>query len=886
VNHQSEGAIIPSTTQQTKQTISSQAARYSEARNNSDNITTASLPGNVAQQQLFSAEADTRGPGNNMGYTSAAHLHHHYHHYNQHQQQQAWNKSTDSNGRAQHPADFSPPSPAVARVEKDYVMEEGSTTTALTHATGHTSHHADDDDTTTIRSFDGLLSLTEDDEAGGNVEAPSARHVEGASTCSVSTVATDEASSLGDWASYDTTTRMKQQQQHFPLAPQQQQHHRRVPSWEVSPHSQFSLAGRGSPAAVHLPPALSPQGWSAQQQHVASFRGEHPQYPPRNSSGWNQQTPPRYAVDQSLPFLPGTNGRGSVGDRNGRQSNTYAYHAQQQQRKPYSQPLLPPSNNVTPPRVGSERAGRGHQRVPSGSSPHRLQPSPQGGSGGNSRSSSEVLKTLLRKKACLYEPDTSRAVALVTWLVGRELALQYGFFSRQQLQAGVHACVLDKIDSGAITRTKVNRCMQIILNSCFHYIIPRPDGTEESGDVFRAVFQHEMKDDRFLLSVLPVPWNDISVDLDSILNASLDEVDSRNPRKSPFQTPVSSPRLGPLSDKGSPGRESVDGDSSDAKRAVLLCFNENVRSAEDVFRCHNEFIRDTAHASHLQLSSNEWRIFFGKEAANAPHLWGNVGIPVPYLEGQGPSQTDALGMFTVDEVGCLRTSWCCKRYEHDHELCGFAHTEINGGWLRRSPNIQYYKDEICPFVSALAVDFRDGVKQQLSINECPHGIKCEFAHSVEESMYHPRRYKHQVCPSVGRSGGCSLVDICPKFHPADSYRFSKKSDARSPRHPRQPSQQVFSGGKGSTQMHTAVPSGSPILYASPAPLSSYEEHLMMPGLQNLFRRNCTIFRATQRSGNNSVSQYSLFGDDTGVYRTGDGNPTDSQAVRPPQHLRR
>jgi len=150
------------------------------------------------------------------------------------------------------------------------------------------------------------------------------------------------------------------------------------------------------------------------------------------------------------------------------------------------------------------------------------------------------LKTLLRKKACLYEPDTSRAVALVTWLVGRELVLNYGYFSRQQLQAGVHTCVSEKIKSGAITRTKVNRCMQIILNSCFHYIIPRPDGTEENGDFFRGRFaaenrttleQKKIKDDSFLLEVLPSPWNDIVIDKDAILAASSVEMANRRRRR-------------------------------------------------------------------------------------------------------------------------------------------------------------------------------------------------------------------------------------------------------------------------------------------------------------------------------------------------------------------
>ena len=46
------------------------------------------------------------------------------------------------------------------------------------------------------------------------------------------------------------------------------------------------------------------------------------------------------------------------------------------------------------------------------------------------------------------------------------------------------------------------------------------------------------------------------------------------------------------------------------KRSVLLCFNENIRCAADIFRCHNEFIRDVAHSGNLNLSSEEWLSFF------------------------------------------------------------------------------------------------------------------------------------------------------------------------------------------------------------------------------------------------------------------------------------
>lgn len=518
--------------------------------------------------------------------------------------------------------------------------------------------------------------------------------------------------------------------------------------------------------------------------------------------------------------------------------------------------VTPPRPRTTPRPLGPP-GPPSHRQPPPGSqtgSPH------QAGSN-TSRSSSEILKTLLRKKACLYEPDTSRSVALVTWLVGRELALEHGFFSRQQLQSGVHACVSDKIESGIITRTKVNRCMQIILNSCFHYIIPRSDGTEEKGDAFRVAFSQTVQDDSFLLQHLPAPWHNLEVNREAILLASMMEEDDKQHAKA-ASTPKSSPRLSGLNPPLSPG--SKDLDDVDSKRAVLLCFNENVRSAEDVFRCHNEFIRDTANAAQLQLTAQEWRVFFGREAARAPYLWGNIGIPIPCAEASSSAsrQHDALGQLSDDEVAKFRTTWCAKRYDHDHELCGFSHVEVSGGWLRRNPAVHHYDDQMCPYVFS-TTDLRVS-QSSFFLNECPNGIFCEKAHSMEEILYHPRRYKTRNCTAAtGRSNWCHLGDICPNLHYMEGTRTSKKAgDNRShtPRHSKKLDQ-------GSTPNPKSGPNGlpcAPMVYASPAPISSFERHLGMPGLQNLFRRNCSVVRAHVHNSGQCSCVYHSFGDDCGI----------------------
>lgn len=464
----------------------------------------------------------------------------------------------------------------------------------------------------------------------------------------------------------------------------------------------------------------------------------------------------------------------------------------------------------------------------------------------SNRSAPDILKTLLRKKACLYEPETSPAIALITWLVGRHLALLHGYFSRQQLQAGVHHVVQNNIASGVITRTKVNRCMQIILNCCFHYIIPRPDGVEDSGNFFRKKFQSYAIDDSYRISNLPYPWNDIDV------NALLQFWDSHNTTTTSSST-------------------KDDIEQQPGKRTVLLCFNENVKSSDDVFRCHKDFIRDAANSANLHLTANEWKQFFfgdtvsGTITKHIGHQLEDTGSctsstttttsptcyspsspifntsplhagisaqsasssplslpmsswqyhqyhqqqslsPSPIaahskdnLESTNPSTSiglsDYFGRMTNKELCDFRTSWCAKRYDHDPSLCGFAHTEINRGWLRRNPSVFTYVDKLCDNIipinlsNATANDNATAtaiIKEKYYINACPFGKLCSFAHSQEEIDYHPNQYKTKICSFAGTHAtttanrpawkssmsiprnimkGCQLKDICPNYHP-------------------------------------------------------------------------------------------------------------------------
>lgn len=509
-------------------------------------------------------------------------------------------------------------------------------------------------------------------------------------------------------------------------------------------------------------------------------------------------------------------------------------------------------------------------------------PSNTGTASSSVRSPQEVLKTLLRKKACLYEPGTSQAIALITWIVGRGLALQQGYFTRQHLQSGVHMAVADKIDSGFITRTKVNRCMQCILNSCFHYIIPRPDGSEEKGDLFQALFRKTVVDDTHLIRSLPPPWGDVKLDWDHLFESiRLDEASYKDDIES----------------------EHLDHDGSvDAnRRPVLLCFNDNVRSADDVLRCHNEFIRDAALSANLLLSAEEWRSFFSRvdddtsltEALSESSVTG-LSPRSPMMKGtekkeenhfsidltsfyeyQWPShghcntserwmkKPDYFGSMCLNDLARFRTEWCCKRYDHNHAVCRFAHSSVNEGWLRRDPTKFHYCAKMCPHVTHIE---NEALLLSCHVNVCKDGVRCRYAHSQEEISFHPDHYKTLPCESFRKNIlSCESRDICPHFHPCDHYssRYSRRQMDWSPRF-KSSSSTVATTKHHSLSKTCIIPEAASTLYVSPAPESEFEKTLIFPGIKSLFRRHGSTIIANHYGYTQKDCNYSLFGDDWGL----------------------
>lgn len=683
--------------------------------------------------------------------------------------------------------------------------------------------------------------------------------------------------------------------------------------------------GQSSPRPRSSPPSPSP---------VYTIQHQQPQ---------QQQSQSRRLSLHNPLNIPSNNN-----NNNNSSSNRRPLYQQQQQRQAVSSSASSANNSLSSSAHNTASAPGSTPSSTSAVAP----PVP------SHRTAPDILKTLLRKKACLYEPDTSRSISLITWLVGRRMALKFGYFSRQQLQSGVHFCVSPKIDAQIITRTKVNRCMQIILNSCFHYIIPRPNGMEENGLAFRKVFketvvlsedeeegQDETITERDLVRKLPKPWNDLNV------SQSIDTWLAEQEQEQAHDLLSSSHHHHTT--------ETTTTESN--KRTVLLCFNENVKSSQDVYRCHDEFIRDAAHSGNLFLTADEWKQFFegsvgsktGDSSSSEPSsplpaastFGTSAGItmtppsaaavsrvvhqahtapssPISTTGGQQHAHAVPLsppssfsrrgtthlyqhqsidelyGQFTKYELSKFRTTWCCKRYDHDFTRCVFAHTSTtpstssssrssHSGWLRRDPTKYTYSSESCPYIH----DFSSQDHQGIKVNACPFGIHCEYSHSQEEVDYHLDRYKRKglasICPSCtssnksgstsasqqksrsiavhstmhGGSGSgtwptsssalfnlssCKLRDVCPFLHPHQHSKSTLHFSSKAP-------------GSSSTTTNTATtttsndtinaaayippPQSAPMLYIDPAPVSEFEKSLMLPGLQQLFRkRSATLFR--------------------------------------------
>ena len=183
---------------------------------------------------------------------------------------------------------------------------------------------------------------------------------------------------------------------------------------------------------------------------------------------------------------------------------------------------------------------------------------------------SVLVNARLKKSWCCFYPGASHAICLVVWVIGRKLALRYGYFTYSQLRLAVDAVIASKISSGTISKKEVGRCIQIIKNSCFHKVdASKPNKNIQNGtEAFREAFAKNVVDDTHLLKTLSSPWDDLDI-------TKADDVINHN---------------------------NYNGD--------LRFIKDGVRSFEDVLRCHIDYIREVARNANLRLTSHEWRFFF------------------------------------------------------------------------------------------------------------------------------------------------------------------------------------------------------------------------------------------------------------------------------------
>jgi len=127
----------------------------------------------------------------------------------------------------------------------------------------------------------------------------------------------------------------------------------------------------------------------------------------------------------------------------------------------------------------------------------------------------------------------------------------------------------------------------------------------------------------------------------------------------------------------------------------------------------------------------------------------------------------------------------CQRLARDgvcgwRSQCQFSHSPE---WPRRQPRRYNYSPELCPHIRV--VKAHDGTEQ--IVNSCSAGLRCPWAHSKEEVLFHPHVFKTALCEehtnNVGNNQGknrnakknrCHRY-YCPFAHGSDELRISSLS---------------------------------------------------------------------------------------------------------------
>ena len=371
----------------------------------------------------------------------------------------------------------------------------------------------------------------------------------------------------------------------------------------------------------------------------------------------------------------------------------------------------------------------------------------------NNQSSNENLSRLvmlgrkMKKKSFLYEKDLSQTVALVAWLVSRDLSLRKGSYYLKDVADAVQFVMSPLTKHGLVTITKINRCLQVILKSSFEYILPKADGgTQECGLDLIKKFEDTLTctDDEFttsFLNSLPAPWKDIDFTLATNTERHIEQSKRNNELRG---------KMEPMTGGGT--EKHVKNDSEDKTKAktnpLKMHLVDNVRSLKSLLINHDERIRDLADDANLNLTHEEWSSYFcvqtdGKSqgrtlptgsGSNISSFSGEVYFVIPSqvsdalnckrenrntsvecprnmtamgLADSGPSHSSTLvleekGQYCRKVPGSIEglldpsefiSTLCCKQYNHDREKCIFTHpvAKAKDTTFYRDPGVQLQK---------------------------------------------------------------------------------------------------------------------------------------------------------------------------------------------------
>ena len=110
----------------------------------------------------------------------------------------------------------------------------------------------------------------------------------------------------------------------------------------------------------------------------------------------------------------------------------------------------------------------------------------------------------------------------------------------------------------------------------------------------------------------------------------------------------------------------------------------------------------------------------------------------------------------------------------DSKMCSKAHSPND---VRRNPfkedgSLAYHPKKCSEvFPRSAYLNQKTQNDPTIQISKCSLGNACNFAHSMNEILYHPLKYRTSVCPNLKKN--CTTVE-CPHYH--EDRKYQEKRD--------------------------------------------------------------------------------------------------------------